>query len=229
MKAKLRLSILFLAFSSTALANTNNHQYYIAANAGIIEADFNNKFSDQTDEIPQNIAQTTEQHGYTGGIALGYRRLVNPFYIIGTELSVNIDGSTALFQSGASTTAFTDKLKLRNHIDWVLKLGTLVTETVEAYLKFGLSNASVQDNLTTPVGYLAEMTTFNDQENLIGFTAGLGFRKALNKHISVLTELNYHDYGTATFNDFQNFSATYTHSAHVYTYDAKVGIAYDFC
>jgi hypothetical protein len=86
----------------------------------------------------------------------------------------------------------------------------------------------VQDNLVSPVGAASIITAYNQKENLIGITAGLGFEKLIAKHISIFTELNYHDYGSVSFQNFQNFSAIYTHYSHVYSYDGKVGLAYTF-
>lgn len=229
MKIKaLGFGIVLFAFSSCTLAYNVKGDYYVAADAGIIQADFNNNYRDQTDSIPQNITEQAVQHGYLVGLAFGYRQLFQQDYFLGGEISGNIDGNNALFQSGANSTAFSDQLQLKYHVDLTFKPGAWITNTFGSYLKFGLSYAIVQDKLVSPVGNTAISTAYNQQENLVGITAGLGFEKHITQHYSIFTEINYHDYGSVNFQNFQNFSATYSHYSHVYSYDGKVGLAYTF-
>src|SRR3989442_556011 len=123
-----------LFFSIPLFANPESY-FYLSGDAGIYQASFNNKYTDQTDVIPQNIAQSVQQNGYTAGIALGYRKLIASKYIIGAELSGNLDNHMATFQSGASTSAFTDQLKIKNHVNLVFVPGIKLSNFITAYLK----------------------------------------------------------------------------------------------
>jgi opacity protein-like surface antigen len=223
-----------IAISSCTLAHNNNQTgyVYLAADAGIFSADFNNTYLDQTDTIPQNFQSTVTQHGYTGGLAIGYRKPIYTNYFIGGEISGNVDSSNALFQEGASSGNFSDKTRINDHMDFTFVPGLKLSNTVSAFLKLGLSLAWIQDNLTSPVYpaglYTPVMTYYTNSNTEIGFTAGLGLSKSVCKHAALFTEADYHDYGTMNFQNFQNYSATYTHSTHVYSYDVVVGAAYRF-
>ena len=220
------LALILLAFvSNPAVANTNNY-FYVAAKAGIFQADFNQAYRDQTDIIPQNIVQTVKQQGYMGGIAAGYRQLICADYFIGAELSANLAGHWASFQSGAATAAFSDATQIKSYIDLVITPGLKLTNSIATYLKLGLSFAALQDQLNSPVGFTPLPTDFNSKKNALGLALGLGLEKSLNEHMGIFVEANYHDYGTIPFQTFQNFTATYTHAAHVYSYDLALGVNY---
>lgn len=64
-----------ITFTVTAEANAN--YYYVAANAGVFQANMKQSYLDQTDAIPQNIVQSVNQNGYTGGVWFGYRHYCN--------------------------------------------------------------------------------------------------------------------------------------------------------
>lgn len=214
-----------LMFSSSLWALSDQY-FYIAANAGIFQGDFNNAYHDQTDIIKQNIEEPAIQHGYTGGIAFGYRKFIHAVYFLGGELVANIEGHSATFKSGASTTAFSDTVEIQNHIDLLFTPGMMLGQSCLTYLKLGLSYVSTEDTLTSPVGFNPIIMEFNTDKNTFGFAAGLGFEKFVTDHIAIMTEANYHDYGTVNFENFQNFSATYSHATHVYSYDVVVGVVY---
>jgi opacity protein-like surface antigen len=170
--------------------------------------------------------QPTTQHGYTGGIAIGYSQLMNPQYFLGAELSANKDGSSASFQSGASSTVFSDQVRMNGHFDLTFMPGLMLSNSIAAYLKLGLSYALLQDSLTSPVGFAPTITSYNNNQNAFGFAAGLGFSKAITDKVEIFTEADYHDYGSIGFANFKNYEANYTHSTHVYSYDVVVGAAY---
>lgn len=200
--------------------------FYIAAYAGIFTADFTNKYLDQTDVIPLNIVQTSMQNGYTGGLALGYTRLISPYYFIGEEFSANINSGNASFQSGASSTVFSDQVTMHSHFDLTLVPGLILSNSISAYLKLGVSYALLEDTLNSPAGFNAEAANYHRNKNVLGFAAGLGVKKSLSKHIFIFTEADFHDYGTLYFSNFQNFMSDYSHSTHVYSYEVVVGAAY---
>ena len=216
------------AFISSVAVAQQNHFFYVSANAGIFQGSFNNRFLDQTDVIQQNIVQPADQHGYTGGIAVGFRQLISQTYFLGAELSQQIDGQYASFQSGAATAAFSDQAQIKSHADLEIIPGMMLSDAVAAYLKLGLSHAIIHDSLSTPSGYTPTIVNVNNNQNALGFAAGLGIEKSITKNIALFTEANYNDYGTVNFSNFQNFSTTYTHSSHIYSYDVVVGASYQF-
>lgn len=231
LKAIVGTSTLF--FSSILLANTNatpfqQHPFYIGAEAGIFQATFQANYLDQTDVIQQNISETIQQRGYTEGLLFGFSKLFCNQYLLGGEISGHLDSHQVTFQSGASTTAFSDTMNIRNHVDVSFVPGLLLNNTTAAYLKLGVSFASVRDTLTSPVGFTPTNTAFNSNKNANGFAGGLGVKKFLTERVAVFAEGNYHDYGKVSFSDFQNFSANYSHSAHIYSYDVQLGLAIHF-
>ncbi|MEO8402351.1 MAG: hypothetical protein ABI597_11275, partial [Gammaproteobacteria bacterium] len=141
-----------LLWNSISYAAPKN-QFYGAIDGGIFEARFNNSYIDQTDLISQNINDSSLQNGYTGGLALGYTYLITARYFINVELAGNLDGNSALYQSGAANTAFSDKIELANHTDLTFAPGIITQNDFSPYLKLGISHASVRDYVTSPAGY----------------------------------------------------------------------------
>ncbi len=227
MKLNKLICIVILEFISTSALASSYDKFYVAVDAGIFQADFNNKYIDRTDVIPQNIEQPSIQYGYTSGIALGYSRLMSQNYFIGGQLSANFDGNNASFQSGASNTSFSDQINMSHHFDLTFVPGLVLSNSIATYLKLGISYALLEDEINSPAGFNSTiMTHYHSNENAIGFAAGLGIAKSLTDHISLFTEANYHDYGTIDYADFQNFMTTYSHSTHIYSYDVVIGAAY---
>lgn len=202
-------------------------QFYAALDAGVMQGNFNQSYLDQTDIILQNIQQTVQQNGYTQGIAIGYSKVMNR-YLIGAELSENIDSHLSTFQSGASTSAFSDTIQVKNHVDLTLVPGVLLTDSLTGYAKIGISFAALRDNLISPVGFTPTGTSYTTTSTLRGFVGGLGLRQYLTNHVSLFAEGNYRDYGSVSLSGFQNFSANYTHTVHVYVSTVTVGAAYHF-
>lgn len=219
--------ILALFFATSVFAMPNKH-FYAAVDAGVFQANFATDYLDKTDVISQNISESVLQNGYTGGVALGYIQLINHHYFLGGEVSSHFNSSAANYQSGAATAAFSDTLQLYNYFDFTLVSGIVANSAFSPYLKLGLSYALIQDNLVSPLGYTPALATYHSTNNTLGFTAGLGITYPLNEKISIFSEFNFHDYGTLNFTDFQNFTADYTHSAHLCSYNLSVGAAYIF-
>lgn len=220
-----------LALTSPVMACehiTYQHPYYVAANVGIFEGAFSNTYNDLTDVIAQNISEAVQQRGYTTGLALGYSKLVRDKYFLGAELSGNVNSFNATFQSGASSTAFTDTAQIIHQFDLTFVPGILLSSTIESYLKLGVSYGVIQDTVTSPVGYTPVSTRYTSNVNTYGFAAGLGVKKFLSDTVSLFVEGNYHDYGNVSFSNFQNFSATYNHTSHIYSYAAVIGAAANF-
>lgn len=217
----------FLIHASVVYAIPVN-QFYGALQGGIFQAQFNSKYLDQSDLIPQNISNTLIQNGYTGGVTLGYTHLINTHYFFSLELTGNLDGNSASFQSGGANTAFSDQIQINNHIDFAVIPGIITQSAFFPYIKLGVSRAVVQDNLSSPVGYDPVMTAYNSNQVIYGFLAGLGVRYWINNRSWLFIEENYHDFGTVNLPSFQNFSANYTHSAHVYSYATLIGVSYAF-
>lgn len=202
--------------------------FYIAANAGIMQVNFNQKYLDQVDLIKQNIADTVTQNDYNAGLAIGYSKLFYNQYLLGAELSGNLDSHNALYQNGAAGISMTDTTQINNHIDLTFVPGIMLSKAVAAYLKLGVSFASIQDNLTSPTGFTPTIMSFNSNANATGFVGGLGIKVFMTEHVALFAEGNYRDYGSVNFANFSNFTATYTHSAHVYAYGLALGAAYNF-
>ncbi len=228
MKILTRVLTSALLISASVVCAAPVNQFYGAIEGGIYQAQFNSSYIDQTDVIPQNISGSLIQNGYIGGLALGYTRLINPRYFVSVELTGNIEGDSALYQSGAANTAFSDKIQINDNVDLSLVPGIMTESAFSPYFRLGISYASVRDRLTSPVGYDPTNTQFNSNKNIFGLVAGLGVKYAINDRIGLFVEANYHDYGTINFSSFQNFSADYTHSAHLYSYAALIGATYAF-
>lgn len=221
------LCLTLLLSSSCTYAWQHQNRYYLAGNLGIFQANFNNTFNDQTDVIPQNIEQPVNQQGYTGGLAIGYRQFCNNI-LLGGEFLVNVDGNSATFASGAANTAFTDKSQIRAHADLTFTPGMMLTQTLLGYFKLGLSLAYMQDNLNSPISYTPSYESAHSNKYVPGLAAGIGVSQYLCNNLSLFTEANYHDYGSVDFSNFDNFTASYSHKSHVYSYDVVVGLSYLF-
>lgn len=202
--------------------------FYLAAGAGVSTGDFNEKFPDQTDTIAQNISESIHQNGYAGSFAFGYSRVWNGAYLLGLEIAGEVYSNTADFEAGASSSAFSDSVKIKNDINITLVPGILLSSSLETYLKLGISRAKISDELVSPVGYNPTYQTYSDDKYVTGFAAGIGVKKFLTDHISMFAEYNYRDYGKMNFSDFNNFTATYSHSANIYNHSVLLGIAANF-
>ncbi|MBV8803110.1 MAG: outer membrane beta-barrel protein [Gammaproteobacteria bacterium] len=221
------LTVLILSLIPlTTLASSKINYLYVGGDAGIFLASMNQNYQDQVDIIANNIAQPINQNGYTAGIRAGYVYTFQSIYSLGAELSGNYDTQNASFKSGAASSAFSDTTKIQYHIDMTIVPGINLSDSILGYMKLGMSFASISDQLTSPAGFFATYTTYNSHWNGLGFAAGLGVSKVLTSRLSIFTEANYHDYGSIDFDDFQNFSADYTHTAHIYSYDVVMGVTY---
>ena len=231
-KIKFVISCSLLTISSSLFAvddvTIGKFPFYASAKFGVFQANFNSTYTDQTDIIPQNIAELIQQNGYTEGLAIGYRGVINHKYIVGVEISGNYDSHSANFQAGASSAGFSDTVQINNHFDLTITPGFLITDSVDAYLKVGVTHASVQDTMISPIGFTPTITRYPSNVNSTGFVAGFGIEKFFADQFSVFAEGNYRDYGTVSFANFQNFTASYTNSTHVYAYDVGVGAAFHF-
>jgi len=216
-----------LALSTCAFAQPND-QFLFSADAGIAQVDFANQYRDMTDLIVQNIAQSSQQYGYTGGLALAYSYVINSTYMLGLGLSANLNTGSANYQSGAATAAFSDNTFLRYHIDLIINPGVLLTDNLYAYLKLGVSLARIKDSLSSPAGYSPVTVITSAQQTSLGFASGVGIAKVISNHLRIFSEFNYQDYGSVNFPSFTNFTATYSHSTHVYAYALIVGASYAF-
>lgn len=222
------LSLGFFLISTSTTYAVPAHQFYGAIQAGVFRAQFNNKYSDQTDIIPQNITNASMQNGYSGGLTLGYTHTLNANYFVSIDLSGDLDGNSALYQSGATNTAFSDTININHHIDLSFMPGVISLSRFYPYLKIGISYASITDHLNSPVGYEPIFTDYSSHKNSLGLVLGMGVRYIVNDHLWLFVETNYHDYGSTHLTSFQNFTASYTHSAHLYSYGTLLGAAYSF-
>ena len=232
--SKVSGALIFLSFICNSalhaenLYSTSQGHLYASLDAGIMQANFNANYLDQTDIIPQNISESILQNGYTGGVALGYSRLFREKYFLGAELSAYFNSHSAMYESGAATAAFSDKIKFKNTMDLTVVPGIITNDSSFPYIKLGLSYASLSDYLTSPVGYNPVITNYNASKNAFGFVAALGIKRALTAKTVLFTEVNYHDLGTLQWPSFQNFSAEYSHSAHLCSYALVLGAMYAF-
>jgi opacity protein-like surface antigen len=223
------IGVLILVSPVFAAKNSNSkHPFYVAVDAGIFQGAFSHTYTDQSDIISQNISESVQQRGYTEGLAIGYSTLFKEDYLLGAELSANFDSHNAVFQSGASTAAFSDATQIRNHFDLTFVPGIVLSHSIAAYAKLGISFASLRDNLSSPEGTTPTMSSFNSSRTARGFAGALGIKKEITDNVFLFVEGDYHDYGTINFSDFQNFTASYSHSAHVYSYAMVLGAAYRF-
>lgn len=222
--------VVSILFCNVTFAQACFHPWYVAANAGVYQGIFNQNYHDNTDLIPQSIRQPIYQYAYTFGLAAGYSTpICNGLYVLGAELSGNYNTQNANFAAGAATAAFNDVNNIRYQFDLLFVPGIALTECSVLYGKIGLSYAEIRDALNSPVGFAPVLVGFNSTQNVFGLALSIGLKKYINDNFSIFTEVNYHDYGTVNFSGFQNFTANYSHSAHVYSEDLVVGVAFSFC
>lgn len=82
--------------------------------------------------------------------------------------------------------------------------------------------------LISPTGYTPTFVNYPANKNALGFAAALGMTHDVSNKIALFSEVNVHDYETLNFDNFQNFTANYTHSAHLRAYGLSIGAAYIF-
>lgn len=225
---KISTLVCFSAAVFSVSVFANHHYFYAGINAGIFNGDFDNVYFDQTSTIAQNVQKEVAQRGYTGGVQLGYRKYLRHGYFVGVEASANADSNNATLREGASSLTFSDKTQFSGHADFVFVPGMTLTRTLSAYAKLGLSVARIRDNVVSPVGSSSTITSYSGASNPLGFAAGLGVSKNVCRYMSLFAEADYHDYGTVNFQNFQNYSVTYTHATHVHSYGVVVGANYRF-
>lgn len=224
-KAKSFYVIFLAAMSSPLLAAHDNH-WYIAASAGIFQGLFNSQYNDQSDIISQNFRQQVMQNSYTGGLAIGYSNTCWHTYFWGGELGIYGSTYHANFATGAATAAFTDTLAIKSNLDLTFIPGFFITNSLAAYGKAGLSYARINASVNSPVGLNPTFIKVNNMNNVLGLALGLGLEKSICNNTSLFIEYNYHDYGTVNFSSFQNFTAIYSHSAHIYSQSLTIGAAF---
>lgn len=205
----------------------NKTLYYIAGNVGILQGNFNTTYSDQTDVIAQNISESFSQQSYEGGVGLGASKIWQN-YFIGAELWFDFNtGKGGFFQAGANSTAFTDTNLIENNIDLVFKPGLMLTPDTASYLNLGVSYARVSDRLISPLNSTPVYQYLSQQKWIPGAVLGIGFKKYMSPHWSLFSEYNYHDFGTVSFNNFQNYTANYEHVSHITANTVSVGVAWN--
>ncbi len=222
----LKKGLLLLFLSECSFAAPLSHPWYIAAGAGISQGIFDSQYKDETDIIPQNTEQTLFQHAYTADLLAGYNQIICNKYILGGELSGGYYSGKAKFASGAATLAFSDKIYLNYHVDLSFTPGLFITNTTALYGKIGVAFASIKDTVNSPAGFNPVNTTTNNQNYVFGAIFGIGIKKWITDNMAVFSEYNFHDYGTTNFSNFNNFTAAYSHSAHIYSQDLMAGVAY---
>ena len=213
-------------FIPNAYAALPINPWYLSLNAGIFQSHFDLEYNDLSDVIPQNIRQPVQQYAYSGGIGIGYNRVCACQYLLGSELDVNFYTYHANFASGASTTAFSDQLAIDHNVDLIFIPGLFINESTAFYAKAGLSYAHVTSHLSSPAGFTSTYVRSSSAENVFGVALGLGIKRWISMNASIFAEYFYHDYKKINFSDFQNFSATYSHTVRLNTQNIAVGINY---
>lgn len=230
MKQSTLCNLLFImtatVYGQAAMAAQDFKPWYVAADLGIFQGNYDLIYNDATDAIAQNIRQTLQQYGYNGGLAIGYTRDLAANYLIGAELAGYLTTNNGNFNSGSTGTAFSDQIKIQNYFDFVAVPGFYVTHEVAVYAKVGLSCASIKDSVNSPTGTSSSPVTTNSSHFQLGAALGLGLKKKLNSRYTLFTEFQYHDYGTPNLPGFQNFTANYSHSVHVYSQALMLGLSY---
>lgn len=230
-KLTLFCALLFpcLATAESAMNLIPTNSFYVSGQVGTAQKRFNQSYNDLTSTIPQNTTTEVTQNGYTGGIAVGYSRLVKSLYLLGLEFAGNASSNNANYKNGSTGFLFSDKTRMTYNLDLMFVPGVLLTDTVSAYLKLGISWAWIKDQLSAPVGFIpiTNVPVATDK-TVQGFVAGLGLKKYISQKIHVFAEYDYYDYGNNNFSNFTNFTARYTHNGHIYASKAVAGLTYSF-
>lgn len=211
--------------SSLTFAAAATGPWYLSASGSIFQGQFNTQYNDLTDMIQQNMRQSVQQNGYLGSIAVGYLHPCHN-YLLGGELSLSGTTGTALYSAGAASSAINDKTSIPYFADLALLGGFYLTDSTYLYAKIGFSVAAIDSNLNSPSGFIPTYVITNATRYALGGVFGLGLKKMINPHVAVFGEYDYHDYATTDFADFQNFSATYSHTVHAYGNSVGLGVTY---
>lgn len=226
--SKKLLALISLVFCQSTFAYVDTKPWYVSGDFSIFQGNYDLIYNDQTDIIAQNVRQTVQQNGYTAGFALGYSQTVHKDYLLGAEFVANIAANNANFASGSSTTAFSDQIKIQGYLDFVIVPGIYLTDSLAAYIKAGISLGLIKDSINSPTGYAPSYAVTNSNKNMVGAAMGIGMKKFITHQFVVFSEYQYHDYGMLNLPGFQNFTANYSHSAHVYSQAVMLGLSYLF-
>lgn len=223
-KVSLSVLVTYLVILSPSFAFSLNN-YYISGALGNFQANFNFLDKDRSDAIKQDIAESIQQNAYDVGLAIGYTQEICQYHI-GFEFAGHYVTGSARYRSGAATAAFKDKMKIHYYLDALFVPGISITDSLIAYLKLGLSLARIEDTLSSPAGFLPVYTSYHSQSNEFGFVGGLGVKQRITPNIFIYAEYLYHDYQTAQFERFMNFSAHYSHQADASNNVVALGVSY---
>lgn len=206
------------------------HQGYVVINAGVFRGGFNNSYTDTTDVVPVNASGSSlTQNGATGGFGLGYIAILKNRYLLGAEVVQNFNSQRVRFSIGSSDTVLCDTQAIRNNLAILFKPGIKITDFFDVYLNGGLSFGYLKNRLISQLDFIGpNYETHCKSQYLAGFVLGVGARAYLCKRISIFTEYNYRDYGTAKLPNFQNLTATYTHTDRITSMALTIGSAWHF-
>lgn len=226
-KLKTLVILSSIGFSSMSFAYSAN-PLYVAADAGIFHANFQQTLTDQVATITTNYSGQVEQHGYNGGVAIGYSQLVKQQYLLGVELAGNLASDSASYSPGLG--AFSESTQIKRYADLTFVPGFLLNDSTALYAKIGGTYSHVQDNTSSASYVYNTLTTneYNTSKNILGFVAGVGVKKFFTDHLAGYAEGTYRDYGNVNFNPFANQSDTYAHKVAIDAYNFAVGVAYHF-
>lgn len=224
----LKLFVMLLCFSPLSHAYVDMKPWYISAFGGTFAGNFDVQYNDETDIIPQDIRQFVQQHGYIGGLALGYTYFCPTAYALGGEITAYFMSGHGHYNSGAATAAFHDTLRIKYDVDLSFVPGVYLNNYVLMYGKLGVGFANIYAKIHTPTGFVPTFINIKNNRHKVVGVFGLGIKTMINPSMAIFFEYVFHEYGMVHFKDFQNFNAIYSHSAHVYSQSVMAGASYLF-
>lgn len=217
MQKKLLASLLFVALSTPGFAGTGpfngfyanvavggeNLQvdddttvhYFAASNFPALAPDVNLLYPD---------SPIVTDNSVTGGIGLGYSRVINQLFLVGLEARANFEDLEAGYDYTAQTKSFLsnlsvssdDSIELENDFSLLVKLGMVVQPRTLIYGLAGpiWGNFETSTDVKASLGGITTKIDGEESEYKVGWLAGLGIEYLITEHISLALEYTHADY-----------------------------------
>lgn len=154
----------------------------------------------------RDIELKDNSDSFVGGVFAGYDAKINPRFVLGGEVGVDLGGKTMdVFDA-----------KARRTIGVSARAGTLISEQTLLYVRGGYANAR----------YRFADGPLSMRTNRDGWLAGAGVEHAIGENMSARLEYRYSDFGDLT--DVARVFNARADDASLDRHQVLVGVAYRF-
>lgn len=192
---------------------------YIGLQAGYVMGDASTIAGDEGEFYDWAALDGFDVNGFGGGVFAGYLWKLDNDFVVGIEGEYNIVSADDSVVGGDGWYGATVE-----H-DWDASLRLRIGKVMGDYLPY-ITGGVAWAGITTD-GWVEWGGTDYNEATLVGWTAGLGVERKINKNLNARIQYRYSDYGDETWtleqpNDMTEGKVEYT--AHMLT----IGVSYRF-